>query len=53
MSIKLYNGFTIPILDDTTAVPVPPTGKITIFARDDQSVWMKRADGTEARISDD
>jgi hypothetical protein len=48
---KMYNGFQIPTIPATQVVPIPAPGKVTIFARDNNSVWMKRSDGTEARIS--
>jgi hypothetical protein len=48
---KLYNGLQIPMVSSSTTIPVPAPGKVTIFARANKSVWMKRSDGTEARIS--
>jgi hypothetical protein len=48
---KLYNGLQIPMVSGDTTIPVPAPGKVTIFARANKSVWMKRSDGTEARIS--
>jgi hypothetical protein len=50
MASKLYNGLTLPILD--TAIPIPPAGKVILFARINQSVWVKYSDGTEERISE-
>jgi hypothetical protein len=49
---EIYNGLVLPLLNGTQTVPVPPPNTIVIFARDDQSVWMKRSDGTEERISE-
>jgi len=51
MSSKLINGLTIPILDGTVLIPTPAPGKITIFARGSNTVWVKFSDDTEERIS--
>jgi hypothetical protein len=50
MASKLYNGLTLPLLD--TSIPIPPSGSVTLFARINQSVWLKYSDGTEERISE-
>ena len=46
---KLFNGLSIPLFGG--AVPVPPPGTIVIFARINQTVWVKYSDGTEELIS--
>jgi hypothetical protein len=51
MASKLYNGLTIPALGSTQPVPIPDANKITIFGRDNQTVWIKFSDGTEVLVS--
>jgi hypothetical protein len=46
---KLANGLQIPLFDG--AIPTPPAGKVSIFARDNFTVWVKFSDGTEERLS--
>ena len=50
MSARLYNGLTLPIFGG--AIPIPDPGTITLFARENQSIWVKYSDGTEERISE-
>jgi len=43
------SGFSLPI--NQVIVPTPPTGFITFFVRDGNTVWVKYSDDTEERIS--
>jgi hypothetical protein len=51
MSSKLYNGLSLPAIGPTQPVPVPLPTKITFFARENQTLWVKFSDSTEVLVS--
>jgi hypothetical protein len=50
MSSSLYNGLAMPTIGATQPVPVPLPNKITFFARDNQTLWVKFSDSTEILV---
>lgn len=52
MASKLFNGLTIPLVPTTQIIPTPGERKVTMFAREGNSVWVKFSNDTEERSSE-
>jgi hypothetical protein len=51
MASKLLNGLTLPTIGATQPVTIPEPNTVTLFARDNNTIWCKFQDATEVLVS--